>query len=297
MKKILKKIIPHKVKSKIKSVIKNKDFNNFKKEAIILSSADLIEGFIKAGIKKGDILFIHSSLKGLGYIEGGPQTVIKALKETVGNEGTLIFPVFTINMSMEQTLNDPSHLFNPSSSLSTVGSISNTFLKGENIHRSLHPTHSVAAWGKHAEDIVKNHHLAKTNFGGGTPFGRFLDLNGKLMGLGINYNNVTFYHTYEDLNLEKFPNVYLKTPIASRIINFNNEKVEVETLCHNLDFHKTRIEKNPEVEAYFSNYFEKNNISLKTQIGQGNIWWMHSKQVIETLDILYKQNITIYNIK
>lgn len=296
MKALLKSLIPAKAKDKIKSILKKKEFESFKKQATVLKETDLINSFKNAGIQKGDILFIHSSLKGLGFIEGGPLTIIEALKTILGNEGTLIFPVFTIDMSMEKTLLNSNHLFNPKTSLSTVGSITNSFLKEENTFRSLHPTHSVAAWGKHAKEIVKDHHLAKTNFGKGTPFGKFLDLNGKLMGLGINYANVTFYHTFEDLNLELFPQVYLPEPIKTKIKGYDHEIIELDVLCHNIEFHKTRIEKDPKIEAFFANYFEEHNLSTKTKIGQGEVWWIQSKEVIDALDLLYKQNITIYNI-
>jgi len=296
MLKLIKKIIPEVIKNKIKSKLKKSKFNDFKKTSIILTKTDLIAGIKKAGIKKGDILFIHSSLKGLGYIENGPQTIIDAFKSVIGKEGTLIFPVFTIDMTMEKTLLSDS-VFCPKTSPSTVGAISNYFLKNDFVFRSLHPTHSVAAWGKHAEFITKNHHTANSNFGKDTPFGRFLELNGKLLGLGIKYDNVTFYHTYEDLNLYKFPEVYLPQPFKTTIKNHDDKNIQMAVLCHNPEFHKTRIEKDATIELFFSNYFEKNNISSKTKIGQGFLWWMQAEDVINSLDLLYKQGKTIYKIK
>lgn len=292
----IKKIIPSFIKKKIKSMIKVNKFKEFKNTSVVLTKEALIKGIKKAGIKKGDTLFIHSSLKGLGYIEGGPQTIIDAFKSVIGNDGTLIFPVFTIDMSMEKTLKSNT-VFCPKTSPSTVGSISNAFLKNEGVFRSLHPTHSVAAWGKHAEFITKDHHSSNSNFGKDTPFGRFLELNGKLLGLGIKYDNVTFYHTYEDLNLAKFPTVYLPKPFNVKIKNHKNEEIKLAVLCHNPEFHKTRIEKDPAIEQFFSNYFEKNKIATKTKIGQGFLWWMQAEDVINSLDLLYKQDKTIYKIK
>lgn len=197
---------------------------------------------------------------------------------------------------MLETLNDDDFIFNPKTSKSTVGSITNHFLKSENVYRSIHPTHSVAAWGKHAKHITSSHYELETNFGLDTPFGKFLALNGKLMGLGINYAHVTFYHTFEDLNLNNFPFVYLPDAFNAKVLNHKGELITCKTLCHNPDFHKTRIEKDPKVEAFFRNYFEKNKLSNTTKIGDGHLWWIHSKDVIEHLDILYKQNKTIYKV-
>ncbi len=293
---LIKKIVPDFIKNKIKTKIKKEQFKEFKNTAIALTKERLIEEIKKAGIKKGDILFIHSSLKGLGYIENGAQTIIDAFKEVLTDEGTLIFPTFTIDMTMENTLKNRI-LFDPKTSPSTVGSITNKFLTNDSVFRSLHPTHSVAAWGKHAKFITQSHHTANSIFGKDTPFGRFLELNGKLLGLGIDYANVTFYHAYEDLNLTQFPSVYLPKPYRVKLKNYNNEEIEIDVKCHNPEFHKTRIEKDKKIEQFFANYFESNQISTKTKIGQGFLWWMYAEDVINSLDLLYKQDITIYKIK
>jgi aminoglycoside 3-N-acetyltransferase len=292
----MKKHLPNFIKNPIKKIIKQKKFKDFKKEAEIISKSDLMLFLRKSGIVEGDDLFIHSSLKGLGYIENGPATLINALKEVVGEEGTLVFPTFTINSSMHETLTDPNHVFNVKTSVSTVGAITNEFLKTKGIKRSLHPTHSVAAWGKNAEFICQGHHLADTNFGVGTPFEKFLSLNGKLVGIGINYAPVTFYHVFEDLNLELFPDVYLKTRFNGVLINNHGEKISTQILCHNPEFHKTRIEKDPAVEYYFRTYFEEKNVSKSSQIGHGNLWWMHTKDLLIELKLLNERGVTIYHV-
>ena len=46
-----------------------------------LNKQDLINGFCKAGINKGDEIEVHSSLSSFGYVDGGAETVISALKE------------------------------------------------------------------------------------------------------------------------------------------------------------------------------------------------------------------------
>ena len=240
---ILKMIIPPFLKKKLKLSLKKNNFKKFKEKATHLNLDRLIEEFQRAGIKKGDTLFIHSSLKGLGYIENGANTIIDALKQVLTPEGTLIFPTFTIKNSMFETLSNTAFVFNPKTSESTVGSITNHFLNSKDVCRSIHPTHSVAAWGKNAVYITSEHYELETNFGHKTPFGKFLELNGKLMGLGINYAHVTFYHTYEDLNLSKFPEVYLTEKFKTQLMDHNEQVHECETLCHNPEFHKTRIEK------------------------------------------------------
>ena len=55
------------------------------------------EDLEKMGIKKGDRVLVHSSLKSMGEIEGGVTTFINAIKDAVTREGTLLFPTFTFD--------------------------------------------------------------------------------------------------------------------------------------------------------------------------------------------------------
>lgn len=296
MKRLILKLLPDFLTERIKKFVKKRRLKQFKNNSVSLTKNSLVEGFKNAGLKKGDSLFIHSSLRGLGYIENGPNTVIEAFKDVVGKEGTLIFPTFTIYNSMQDTLSNKEIIFNPITSKSTTGAITNAFLNSKNVKRSIHPTHSVAAWGKHADYLTSNHYEASTNFGKETPFGKLLELKGKIVGLGINYGPVTYYHVYEDLNLDKFNGVYLPTPFKSKITDYHGNIIDCKILCHNPIFHKNRIDKNPEIESYFSKHFDSNNISSTTKIGEGNIWWIESNRLLTELEKLYSQNITIYNV-
>ena len=57
---------------------------------------DIVTALKQIGVKRGDILLVHSSLKSFGMdVEGGAETVISALKETLTQEGTLVMPTFS----------------------------------------------------------------------------------------------------------------------------------------------------------------------------------------------------------
>ena len=59
----------------------------------MLTKEMLVEALKGFEIEKDSILLVHSSLKALGQIDGGAETVIAALEETVC-DGTLVFPTF-----------------------------------------------------------------------------------------------------------------------------------------------------------------------------------------------------------
>lgn len=65
--------------------------NNEKERKIILKE-DLIEGFKKLGVKEGQSIMVHTSLKSMGFVCGGAQIVIEALLESVKDKGTIMMP-------------------------------------------------------------------------------------------------------------------------------------------------------------------------------------------------------------
>ena len=65
----------------------------------MLTFEELVDGFRKLGVAEGDTLLVHSSYKSLGEVEGGPQTVIRALEAALGEQGTLIMPTFNFDFT------------------------------------------------------------------------------------------------------------------------------------------------------------------------------------------------------
>src|SRR5688572_290367 len=54
--------------------------------------ASLARDLAALGITPGAVLVVHSSLGALGWVNGGQQTVIEALLDTIGSVGTLVMP-------------------------------------------------------------------------------------------------------------------------------------------------------------------------------------------------------------
>lgn len=112
------------------------------------SKDDIINSIINIGIKRTDTLLVHSSMKSVGIVENGADTVLDAFMEYM-KDGLLIFPTHTWAQ-----MNDEYNIFNPETEPSCVGILSNIFRKRPNVIRSLHPTHSVAAYGLDAIEYV-----------------------------------------------------------------------------------------------------------------------------------------------
>ena len=71
-----------------------------------LNKQDLINGFCKAGINKGDEIEVHSSLSSFGYVDGGAETVISPLKEAVGDNGSIFMPAQRLSPELPLTEED-----------------------------------------------------------------------------------------------------------------------------------------------------------------------------------------------
>ena len=50
----------------------------------VITKDEIVKGLIALGVKKGDVLMVHTSLKNIGYVCGGAEGVIEALIEAVG---------------------------------------------------------------------------------------------------------------------------------------------------------------------------------------------------------------------
>lgn len=170
----------------------------------------LVEDLNRIGLSTGDIVVVHSSLSRIGWMVGGAVTIINALMEVVTENGTLVMPTHTSGNS------EPTHwvappvpeewwpiirtempAYQPSiTPADSVGIIPETFRGFPNVLRSGHPQASVAAWGKHAEKVIKTHRLEMT-FGVDSPWDRLYDLDANVLLIGIGHSSNTSLHLAE----------------------------------------------------------------------------------------------------
>lgn len=157
------------------------------------------------GIKKGDVVLVHSSFKSLGPVENGAEDVISGFLDAIGEEGTLVFPCFT--QKDFATAYETWHIDKPSD----TGYLTNYFRLREGSIRSDQATHSVAACGKLAKELTKTHGHTHKRFGtmGDTPFSadspweKMYNLDAKVVLLGVDEMKITFRHYAEYLYMEE----------------------------------------------------------------------------------------------
>lgn len=175
-----------------------------------ITREELRGGFRGLGLNPGDNVIMHSSLSSLGWVDDGPEAVIDALGDVVG-DGTVMMPTFT---RYDQA-------YDPETSQSTVGAITEAFRTRSAVVRSEHPTKSVAAIGPDAERLVADHDL-QNSIGPGSPIHRLIDnMDGRILLLGVDQTSNSALHIAE--RLAELP---YRDQIAETTIRRSDESVE-----------------------------------------------------------------------
>lgn len=158
---------------------------------------DLQAALRKMGVITGDVIMVHSSFDRFTGFSGRPSDVIRVLQEAVGTKGTLLMPTLPFTgTAVDYVASGP--VFDVRRTPSQMGMLTELFRRSPGVLRSVHPTHSVAAWGARSTDMLANHHLARTPCGEGSPFARLLEHDGRFLSLGAGIEAMTFFHYVEE---------------------------------------------------------------------------------------------------
>ncbi len=148
------------------------------------------------GLREGDSVLVHSSLRSIGYVEGGAATVIAALTEVVGDQGTVLFPAHTGHS--ECSPQNPPEFDARHTPSRGMGIIAETARLTPGFVRSLSPTHSVVARGRLAHRFCAGHHLSPSPCGEGSPYDLLARENGRILLIGCDHQSNTSIHMVEE---------------------------------------------------------------------------------------------------
>lgn len=132
---------------------------------------------------------MHTSFRAVRPVEDGPLGLLRALRGSLGKDGTLVMPTMTAGES----------IFDPKSTPTTdMGVTAETFWRQPGVVRSTHPGGSFAAEGPRAEMICAPQPLSPPH-GKESPPGRVLDLGGQVLLLGVHHSESTMLHVAESI--------------------------------------------------------------------------------------------------
>ena len=161
--------------------------------------------FSRLQIPPGAVICVHSMLSGLGYIVGGPETVIRAIQKAVP-DCTILMPTFPFSGSMLDYIDSHPAPFDADTTPSRSGLLTETLRKMPGAKRSYHPTHSCAALGPRADELLDGSEWSLTPFGDNSAYGRFTLAKDAYL-LLIHTNNTSIVHRIQEL--VDMPNLFL----------------------------------------------------------------------------------------
>ncbi len=168
-------------------------------------AADLAE----LGIAAGDTVMLHAAVSAIGWIVGGPDRVLAAVLDVVGEAGTLLMYIGWDGSPYDVTVGAPElppalagawPAYNPemSRAVRNWGVLAEYLRTWPDARRSAHPDSSFVAVGAKADELTRDHPL-QYGMGPGSPLAKLCEAKGKVVLLGSPLSNVTLLHHAEHL--------------------------------------------------------------------------------------------------
>ena len=179
------------------------------------------------GIKEGETILMHSSMKSLGTKET-PQYVLDAIQDALGDKGTLALPALSY---ATVDLENPNWDYYQTKVC--VGLLPETFRHLPGAVRSLHPTHSVSARGEGAAALVAGHENDRTPVGENSPYRKLPALGGRILMLGCGMGPMTFMHGVEEVACA--PYVLLPEPWIYHMTDAAGRKFDMSVYRHGIN--------------------------------------------------------------
>jgi aminoglycoside 3-N-acetyltransferase len=176
----------------------------------VLSRAELARDFINLGIQPGDTVMLHASVRAVGPVAGGPDQIHLALKDALTDAGTLMMyagcPIGYddvgrghLNAIEERAVVDKQPPFDADTARAARdhGVLVEFFRTSPGSLVNNHVARFVV-WGRHAGHLISKQPWNYA-FGRDSALERFVELDGKILLLGCDHDNVTFLHYAEHI--------------------------------------------------------------------------------------------------
>jgi aminoglycoside 3-N-acetyltransferase len=173
------------------------------------SRSELAGGFRSLGAAPGDTVMLHASVRAVGPVAGGPDQIHLALKDVLTEQGTLMMyagcpdhydeiGLGSLAPEREAELLEKLPAFDPLTARcqrenGALVEMLRTY-PGSRVNR--HAGARFVAWGRRVDDLFSAQPWNYA-YGRGSALERFVALDGKILLLGADHDNVTFLHYAE----------------------------------------------------------------------------------------------------
>ena len=189
----------------------------------MLTKKDIHKFLSSNNIRSTDTVLVHTSFRSLGEVEGGCDGFIDAMCEYL-SDGLFLVPSHTwANVTAE------SPTFDVRSTEPCIGALPRTAAKRSDGVRSLHPTHSLVAFGARAREFVRGEENARTPCPVGGAWARLYDEEAKILLIGVGLNRNTYIHAIDEMI--DLPD-RLAAPVTLHVIGYDGEEYSFEFQKH-----------------------------------------------------------------
>ncbi|GAA0405762.1 AAC(3) family N-acetyltransferase [Paenibacillus motobuensis] len=244
------------------------------------TSHSLFNQLAAANIDRQGTLLVHSSMKSIGEVDGGADTVLDALSEYM-QEGLLVLPTHTWSY-----INADNPKFYVETSPSCVGILPELFRGREGVIRSYHPTHSVAALGEDAAEFVAGAELCDTPCHRESPWGKLLDRQATIMLVGVDLRRNTFIHGIEEW--VDIPGRVTDSHEQLFVVLGDGTEIPVPSRRHyglSWSEHFWKVEK----------ILEREGAIRKVKLGDADTWICHTVQMTDILTKMLRENPDLFS--
>jgi aminoglycoside N3'-acetyltransferase len=151
---------------------------------------ELAEELRQLGIRGGEVVMVHASLRAVGPVTGGAAGVLEALEAAVGPEGTLVMNLGAAEgdapFDKDGTPADPD-----------VGVLAEVFRTTPGTRVNDHPDARFGARGDRAAALLREPLPWDDPYGPGSILERLVDADGRILRLGADPDTVTLLHLAE----------------------------------------------------------------------------------------------------
>jgi len=166
----------------------------------MISQEQLEKDLKQLGLVAGDMVYVHTSMRAIGAIDGGADTLVNAFLNVLGPDGTIAVPTHTLSFV---GFGKPPHT---PDTATILGAFPETLRTRPEALRSGHASHATAVIGKHAKTLTENHDPCFA-LGSNSPLYRLWQMDGKILLLGVTHKTNTSIHLAE--SLAKMPYLFL----------------------------------------------------------------------------------------
>ena len=237
--------------------------------------SDLLKEFLSIPLTPSRIILVHNSYKSLGGVEGGAETVIDALLEWVGPEGTVLLPTFNFTSWSED------HYFDLVETPSHMGIIGELARQRFESIRTPHPMYSFAAFGKYKDEFGNCCDVEA--YGPNSVFALFHKLNGTNVSIGLGWNSTFSMHHYVEYcngcnyrRVKQFAGIYIgydRVPQLKTYSMFVRKDQRVVT----------------DIVSGMDELF-KNGIIKSAQVGDATVHYASANDFFDNMSLIVRQS-------